>query len=148
MATGDKKCSTCGTLKPVAEYSKGSLRCNKCRATERKNRANRSLKGFLQNRLTNLLIRHKKYGGEPIDLGDLERLYVEQNGICAISGIPMHTTLNESDLAVSPDRLDNSIGYVKGNVRLVCARANMMMSTMDDAHFTWWCRAVVNNSGN
>ena len=70
MATGDKKCSTCGTLKPVAEYSKGSLRCNKCRATERKNRANSSLKGFLQNRLTNLLIRHKKYGGEPIDLGD------------------------------------------------------------------------------
>ena len=60
----------------------------------------------------------------------------------------MYATTDESDLAVSVDRIDNSLGYVLGNVRLVCSRVNLMMSNLDDAHFTWWCRAVVNHNGN
>tara|TARA_B110000967_G_scaffold78370_1_gene81049 strand:+ start:288 stop:596 length:309 start_codon:yes stop_codon:yes gene_type:complete len=101
-------------------------------------------------RLASLKQRHKNKGfsGETIDLPYLLDLYAGQNGICAATGIPMHITTDESDLSVSPDRIDNTQGYIKGNVRLVCARANLMQSTLDDAHFHWWCRAVVNQSGN
>ena len=92
--------------------------------------------------------KHKKFEGVVIGINDLQALYDEQRGICAISGLPMHVNTSESDLSLSPDRIDNDLGYTNGNVRLVCARANIMMSTLDDAHFVWWCRAVVNNIGN
>jgi hypothetical protein len=92
--------------------------------------------------------RQKKFTGTVINFDDLKRLYDDQLGMCAISGLPMHITTEETDLSVSPDRINNELGYISGNVRLVCSRANLMMSAMDDAHFVWWCRAVVNHSGN
>ena len=116
----------------------------------RSQRANSIVGGFLQVRLTALKQRHKnkKFEGEIVSLDYLVSLYEQQKGICALSGIPMHVTLDHTDLAVSPDRIDTSKGYVEGNVRLVCARANNMRGTLDDHDFVWWCRAVVNNGGN
>ena len=113
-------------------------------------RANASVDGFLRMRLVSMKQRHKtkKFEGVLIRVEELQALYDEQRGICAITGLPMHTNTSESDLSLSPDRIDNTLGYTKANVRLVCARANLMMSTLDDAHFVWWCRAVVNNIGN
>ncbi len=100
-------------------------------------------------RLTALKQRHrsKGYTEDVIDLAHLMDLYEEQRGICALTGIPMHTTTSESDMSVSPDRIDSDLGYSEGNVRLVCVRANLMMSNLDDAHFKWWCRAVIFHDG-
>ena len=89
-----------------------------------------------------------EYEGEVITFEDIKLLYESQRGNCALTGLPMHATTDESDLSVSVDRIDNNLGYVLGNVRLVCSRVNLMMSNLDDAHFTWWCRAVVNHIGN
>lgn len=150
MAVADRKCSLCGTLKAASAFSRANRKCNSCRNLESKEKANNSTEGFLAMRLSSLKQRHKNknFSGETIDLPYLLDIYAVQNGICAVTGIPMHITTEESDLSVSPDRIDNTKGYIKGNVRLVCARANLMRSTLDDAHFHWWCRAVVNQSGN
>lgn len=150
MAISDNECTVCRTVKPESDFSGHSRRCNKCRYQKKSERANASLEGFLQMRLTSMKSRQKekKYIGTTIGLIDLMRLYDDQRGMCAITGLPMHTTLNESDLSVSPDRIDNTLGYIDGNVRLVCSRANLMMSNMDASHFEWWCRAVVNNARN
>ena len=104
----------------------------------------------MQYRLTGLKQRHKqnKYEGTPISLEYLVALYEQQRGICAISQLPMHITLDQSDLSVSPDRIDVTKGYIGGNVRLVCARVNLMRGALDDHDFVWWCRAVVNSNGN
>jgi len=149
MELGHKTCSACGIVKPDAEFSSTNRQCNSCRKHKHAERANSSLEGFLNMRLAALRTRHriKGFKEECIDLDHLKYLYDVQRGICAITGIPMHTTTLESDMSVSPDRIDSSVGYSKGNVRLVCVRANLMMSNLDDAHFKWWCRAVISNDG-
>lgn len=65
-----------------------------------------------------------------IDHEYLKGLYDSQNGICPISGIKMHLKDTSSgpkrfDQA-SLDRIDNSMGYIKGNVRFICLMANYM----------------------
>lgn len=150
MATGDKKCSVCGSIKSASNYGLKQSQCNSCRAALNKKKGNLSTDNFLFLKLTKLRDRHraKKFEGDVITFEDLQNLYESQGGNCALTGLPMYATTDESDLAVSVDRIDNSLGYVLGNVRLVCSRVNLMMSNLDDAHFTWWCRAVVNHIGN
>ena len=149
MADGRQKCSACSLVKPKAEFSLSNRQCNSCRKNKHDAKANSSLKGFLTMRLTALKQRHrsKGYTEDVIDLAHLMDLYEEQRGICALTGIPMHITTSESDMSVSPDRIDSDLGYSEGNVRLVCVRANLMMNNLDDAHFKWWCRAVIYNDG-
>jgi len=150
VAARDQECTLCRTIKPASAFSLTNKICNQCRGKVAREKTNSSLEEFLKMRIGALRQRHKSrgYSGSPIDLPYIAELYADQNGICAITGIPMHTTTEESDLSVSPDRIDNTKGYIEGNVRLVCARANMMQSNLDDAHFQWWCRAVVHKSGN
>ena len=150
MALECIKCTICGITKLATEFERTHRQCKECRIKARSQRANSSVEGFLQIRLKALKQRHKnkKFQGETVSLEYLVNLYDQQKGMCALSGIPMHVTLDHTDLAVSPDRIDASKGYIEGNVRLVCARANNMRSTLDDHDFVWWCRAVVNNGGN
>lgn len=151
MAAARKKCTTCGATKSLDKFfSDGRSQCKACKSLSNKERGNASLEGFLQHRLTSLRYRHKqkKYEGEPVSLDYLLALYDEQRGICAVSHLPMHITLDHSDLSVSPDRIDTKKGYVEGNVRLVCARVNIMKGALNDHDFIWWCRAVVSSSGN
>ena len=144
-----KKCNVCGADKLLTSFVRNSGRCSQCRYEADKKRHNATLSGYLTMRLTALKRRHKNanYPGVPVSLGDLLKLYDDQRGICAITGIPMHYTHGHSDMSISPDRVDRDKGYEDGNVRLVCVRANLMRSTLDDEDFAWWCRAVVNNLG-
>lgn len=150
MDTDSKKCSVCGDEKPVKNFSGRRNTCHTCKHLMSRVRASGSLEGFLQMRLTSLKQRHrlKEYEGTPVSLEYLIGLYEQQRGICAISNLPMHITTDQSDLSVSVDRVDITQGYVEGNLRLVCARINLMRSTLDDHDFLWWCRAMVNSSGN
>lgn len=148
MAAKNTACTACGVVKPPSDFSGHHKVCNTCRGERNLISANSSLEGYLQLRLSKMRQRHKKYSGDFVTLEHLMDLYKKQGGMCATTGLPMHYTTEESDLSVSPDRIDNSQGYIEGNVRLVCARANLMQSVLDDAHLLWWCRAVVNNLGN
>ena len=150
MAVGNKRCSVCGTEKQLKHFDEGRTTCHSCKHLKSRERASGSLEGFLQMRLTSLKQRHrtKKFEGTPVSLEYLVALYEQQRGICAISGIPMHITTDQSDLSVSVDRIDINQGYVEDNIRLVCTRINLMRSTLNDHDFLWWCRAMVNSSGN
>jgi hypothetical protein len=68
-----------------------------------------------------------------LDLKYLCNLWIEQKGVCAITKHPLeYTTGTSSDknpLSISIDRIDNSCGYVKGNVRLLTHWANNAKST-------------------
>lgn len=150
MATDSKACTSCGIVKELDEFVPNRLQCKICKSQSNKTRCNASLRGFLQLRLTSLRQRHKAkgYDGETVSLDYLIDLHDAQRGICAVSNLPMHLTTEQSDLSASPDRIDITKGYIEGNVRLVCSRVNLMRSTLNDHDFVWWCRAVVNNSGN
>ena len=57
------------------------------------------------------------------------RVVAAANGACQISGIPFEKTKEKSPFAPSLDRMDCSMGYENGNVRLVCHVANVAMNT-------------------
>ena len=55
----------------------------------------------------------------------LKTIYKKQNGLCAISGIPM-TQLRRDECMASPDRISSKNGYVRGNIWLTCWWVNKM----------------------
>ncbi|KAG5183954.1 hypothetical protein JKP88DRAFT_244826 [Tribonema minus] len=54
---------------------------------------------------------------------DIEVLHADQGGLCALSGIPVVRKMH-SNWQESPDRIDTSRDYTRGNVRLVAAEFN------------------------
>ena len=53
----------------------------------------------------------------------LIKLFNEQNGLCYYSGLPMNKQ-QLSNWQVSCERLDNNLGYIPSNVKLVCLEFN------------------------
>lgn len=70
-------------------------------------------------------------------------IYNDQNGLCAVSGVPIffgEKSLDET--TASPDRIDQSKGYVKGNVRWVHKTVNSMRNTISDKELFYWCQKI------
>jgi hypothetical protein len=71
-----------------------------------------------------------------LDREYLVALYWEQKGKCAISGVEMEfqsgTRECKNPNRLSIDRIDNTKGYIKGNVRLVTHWVNNAKSTYGD----------------
>lgn len=85
-----------------------------------------------------------------IDAEYLKSVWFSQDGKCAVSGIPMILKYKESSeynpFTGSVDRLDNSKGYIKGNIRYTCLMANYALSTWGDEQLFEFCKAVVYNN--
>lgn len=77
-------------------------------------------------------------------------LFLSQNRKCALSNIPLSfsTGSNIRDGNASIDRIDNSIGYIEGNIRWVDKNINMMRRKLLDDHFIWFCRQVTSANEN
>lgn len=93
-----------------------------------------------------------KKRGLKIDI-DLEYLYLLwnlQNGICPISGISMELPRDSNTKRIikfnsaSIDRINNSLGYIKGNIRFVCLMANYCRNTFTDKEVIEFCKSVSN----
>jgi hypothetical protein len=83
---------------------------------------------------------------------DLLDLYHEQEGCCAISGIPFDLTKSDVDgtprfNTVSLDRIVPHKGYIKGNVRLVCYQVNCAISEFGAEHFIELCKIITERTG-
>lgn len=74
-------------------------------------------------------------------------LWDKQNGCCAITGFKMTHEMGNGyrKLNASVDRIDNAVGYIQGNIRLVCRMANQMRFDMSDGELLGWCRAIIQN---
>jgi len=84
-------------------------------------------------------------------------LLVKQNGLCALSGVPLtfvtKRTIEEGDAVgdpekfaatnVSIDRIDPRYGYVYGNIQLVTSYANRAKGEMKCNEFLQFCLNVV-----
>jgi hypothetical protein len=73
-------------------------------------------------------------------------LWKKQKGLCYYSQTPMElpsgTHRNPNLNRVSVDRYDNSKGYVKGNLRLVCWQANQGKGSGTSREFINFSKAV------
>lgn len=89
-----------------------------------------------------------------LTLPGLLELWGSQKGVCPLTGWIMDnpgTTTSYSRFSqprkrhprrASLDRIDNSKGYVCGNVRFICLIANLAKSTFSDEELIEFCRAV------
>lgn len=84
-----------------------------------------------------------------ISAEDCLDLFEKQNGLCAISGVPL--TCIVGDLGEHPktnaslDRIiHGDVGgqYTKDNVRLVCSIVNSMRLNQSDEELLWWSRQI------
>lgn len=102
----------------------------------------------LRARLKTAMENTKRRGHKcSLTLKDLSDLYVAQNGRCAISNRVLEVggrtpKTNESQNALSLDRIDPSKGYTKNNVRLVVWVVNLALRKWGDAAFISLCDDV------
>jgi hypothetical protein len=95
---------------------------------------------------TSTLAQARKRCDVTIDQDYLMALYDMQEGLCALSGIRMTwATGRQEPTSISMDRIDQSIGYVDGNVRLVCVAVNAFRGIMTDDGLLKFANALVRN---
>jgi hypothetical protein len=84
----------------------------------------------------------------------LKRLWEKQNGLCPLTGWALHMPTStqgkyevgkERMKAASLDRINNSKGYVKGNVRYIAMIANFARNKFSDVDLINFCKAVTEN---
>ena len=103
----------------------------------------------LSENLTNSKKRAAKFNWRcDLDLAYLANLWFEQQGRCALTGMILDyesgSLDNKNPYRTSVDRIDNDLGYVKGNVRLLCHWANNAKSTWDDKLFESFIKSTFN----
>lgn len=83
-----------------------------------------------------------------IDLPYLLRLWDEQKGRCAISGVIMTHTKTRGcsrEFNASIDRINSREDYLKGNVQLVADRVNSIKNDMEPPKLEWWIKTIYEN---
>jgi hypothetical protein len=83
-----------------------------------------------------------------INLDHVLQLLEQQQGLCALTGWPLEFSRGgdyrggKNPMGCTMDRIDNTLGYVPGNVQLVCCMANYVKSDMPLQDFRALCAAV------
>lgn len=73
-------------------------------------------------------------------------MWNDQHGRCAVTGRPMTHIYGQGRNIMtnaSIDRIDNSRGYERDNIRLVCKAVNYMKHSMSDGELADWCQAIL-----
>lgn len=140
-------CKDKGWLKKRNGFDVNCKECKKKIYEELKNkeRNKNDLDKILKSRIRNMKKRSPKiYYSEDVTVEYLKELWNKQEGVCALSNIKMVLSAHsgKNNLNVSVDRIDSSIGYVKGNLQLVCVAVNYMKSDMDLMEFYSFCRSI------
>lgn len=104
----------------------------------------------------NLVPRSRRRAGRAGFLNDLasdhgQRLFEQQIGLCAISGLPFSLAqfpgvLVKHPFAPSLDRVSSKGGYTADNVRLVCIAVNFGMGQWGEELYLTFARAAVARS--
>ena len=106
-----------------------------------------SERNFLRNLYNQCKMRHARdrHVGEIVTWEVFTKSYSEQAGMCAVSGLRFD--ISDSSRSPSPDRIDNNVGYVPGNVQFVTWQVNNMRGSMSLHEFRDMCRVVVTWNG-
>ena len=67
---------------------------------------------------------------------------------CAISGLPLEISSEKKVFTASPDRINNNLGYVEGNIQWVRKDVNFAKHTLSMSDFINLCKTISNNWNN
>lgn len=156
-------CYSCKKYKPLDCFDKNpdkwfraekDTRCKQCKKEayirrKQQNRGKKDLNRLLYERFHGLKDRSKRKNIEcNIDESYLHELQERQNGMCALSGIPMTYYFDSGRVPtnLSVDRIDPSLGYIKGNLQLVCMAVNQMKNDLTIEQLKYFCRSILQNN--
>ncbi len=140
----------CGNVKEVdaSSLQKGSLRhCEKC-APNPCWKGHGEISGAYFSNLENGAKRRGiKFN---VKIEDAWKIYQEQNGKCALSGLDIFFARNFSNSkggqTASLDRVDSKGVYELGNVRWLHKNVNVMRWNMTDEYFLEICKKIVKHT--
>lgn len=83
-----------------------------------------------------------------IDADYIYNIYLKQKGKCALSALPIEFRLNwkKNEQTASLDRIDNTKGYIKGNVQWLHKDINNMKYTFTEEYFINLCKSIAKNN--
>lgn len=99
-----------------------------------------------------ILLLIKKEERKHLKVEDILEIYNKQNGLCAISKVPLtcikipKTTKVHTNLSI--DRIDSNKGYELDNIQLVCAIINTMKLNLSMDEFAWWVKQAAGGLEN
>jgi hypothetical protein len=145
-------CKVCGTKDVEKFYPTMKSKCKKCQSIASRDKyRNKSVEdkkksiayavkwqndNFIKCKVDQCKRRSKKKGFEfNITEDYILRMYKAQNYRCKLSGVKMPLEVGNYRGAMSIDRIDPSIGYVKGNIQLLCAAVNRMKADLNQKEF-------------
>lgn len=157
---GNLLCYSCKQYKPLDCFDKNidkwfraekDSRCKECKRNaylrrKEKNRGSKDLNRLLYERFHGLKDRARKKDIQcNIDLQYLHELQNTQKGLCALSGIPMTYYFDSGRVPtnVSVDRINSNLGYIKGNLQLVCMAVNQMKSDLTIEQLKYFCKSIL-----
>lgn len=75
-------------------------------------------------------------------------VYIKQDRKCALTEVPLvfGSTIKSSNTNASIDRIDNSKGYIEGNIQWVHKTINRMRNKFSIDEFVHWCCLVARHS--
>lgn len=131
-------------------------RCKKCKQKEmKKARASYDIDGarhyLFTHRINGCKSRAKAKNLDfDLTIEYLEELWNKQDGVCAISGIPMTLNIDKgrNPYNVSVDQINPSGGYTKDNIQLVCMCVNQLKSDFDMSVILNICKNILENNKN
>lgn len=159
---GKLKCFSCGEWLSPEQFDSHSQykyrdnldkRCKNCKIKQNKlARSNYSneqkLYKTLQSRVLNAQSRARSKNIPcSITKEFIKQLWEKQNGLCAISKIPMTYELDSGRVYsnVSIDQIHQGKGYTEDNVQLVCSAVNQLKSDWNMDTVMYICKQIVNN---
>ena len=143
-----KECMDCKEVKSLDDYSivkatgKPLPRCKPCQTVHR-----RDYFSAPKYRLTRLKKRALKKGFEcNLTEQDINELLLS-NTHCPVLGIKLELGGGSEERYNCPsiDRIDNEVGYVRGNVQLISHRANAMKQDASPEELVAFAKWVLNN---
>ena len=103
---------------------------------------------YLRKKFTKLKAMRKRVSPDmawEITAADMFKLWKNQNGRCDVTDLHMTYFGDRGWTNCSIDRIDNNVGYVLENVRLVCWSVNRMKSTMSQSEFDFWVKSIASS---
>lgn len=160
---GDKlRCLVCGRSLDPSEFDSHQEyiirghrdgRCKECKRKQNKEARknydeNTRLYKTIQARVLNAQTRARAKGIPCTITKDfILDLWNKQNGLCAISKIPMTYEMDSRRIYtnVSIDQIEQGKGYTEDNVQLVCMAVNQLKSDWDMNTVKYICKMIINN---
>jgi hypothetical protein len=147
--TYTKNCPNCGSLQSygrkghLEDAIKGNWKCRSC------SNHDNNFKGKYHS-IPYTWFSMKQKGGLSrgyawdLTIEYIWNMYEEQEGVCALSGIPIGWADKGLTATASIDRIDNSEGYIVGNVQLLHKDVNFMKQQFDQEYFINICTQIAN----